>query len=339
MRSFFVILASLAVVTSCGSDGAADISAPQVDTQEPHISRSSIEPEIDFIEEEIVLDALGGMWTQAADKDGVSMVIMVPGSGPTDRDGNNQVMKSNSLRYLAHGLAKEGISSIRVDKRGMFASADAGDANHVSVEIYARDYRAWAEKGVSVSDRECVFLLGHSEGGLMVSAAALMAKNICGIILVAAPGRPLGDVLREQLKANPANIIILKDAEAAISTLEAGERVDVSNYHSALKGLFNPAVQDYLISVFAVDPADILTRIDVPILIIQGENDIQVSVAQAERLGQAIGQPPVVIEGMNHVLKAAPASRLANLATYNSPDTPIDPMVVSAIANFIHTHR
>ncbi len=290
-----------------------------------------------FNETEISSGDLSGAYINA--DQGAPIVVIVPGSGPTDRDGNNGGMVSNALKFLAEDLASKGISSIRVDKRGLFSSARAGSPNAVRVDIYGEDYRAWAKTAIETSGQPCAFLLGHSEGGLMVSAAALGQENICGVITMAAPGFRLSDVLRAQLKANPANRPLLKQAEKAIVALEAGERVDVSKMHSALQGLFYPEVQDFLISIFAADPAQILAAIDAPKLVIQGEHDLQVSKEDAQRLAEMSGGELVLVPKMNHVLKTAPKRRSANFKAYNSPDTPIDARVTDAVATFIHGHK
>ena len=293
--------------------------------------------EAQLIDVEVSAGNLSGAFINAGQ--GTPIVIIVPGSGPTDRDGNNQGMRSNALKFLAEGLAGNGISSIRVDKRGMFSSAAAGNPNAVRVDIYGEDYRKWVKTALEISGQNCAYLLGHSEGGLMVSAAALEQNNVCGVITVAAPGFRASNVLRAQLKANPANKPILKQAENAIAALEAGQRVDVSKMHSALQGLFNPEIQDFWISVFAVDPAQILAAVDAPKLIIQGEHDLQVSKEDAQRLSEASGGDLILVPKMNHVLKTAPKRRSANFKAYNSPDTPIDDRVTDAAAAFIHKHK
>jgi pimeloyl-ACP methyl ester carboxylesterase len=286
-----------------------------------------------YQETEVSVDKLFGAYINAGQD--TPIIVIVPGSGPTDRDSNNGSMKSNALKFLAQGLADNDISSIRVDKRGLFASHEAGDPNAVTVDIYAEDYRRWASKAIELSGQKCAYLLGHSEGGLMVTAAALEQDNICGVITVAAPGRRLSDVLREQLTSNPANAFLMKDAEGAIAALEKGERVDVSDFNAALKPLFYPAVQDFLISVFAVDPAEMLARLTVPSLVIQGEHDIQVSVEDGQRLADKSGAKLVLIPKMNHVLKPAPKNKIANALSYNSPNKPIDAAVTEAITGFI----
>jgi uncharacterized protein len=82
------------------------------------------------------------------------------------------------------------------------------------------------------------------------------------------PGRPLGDVLRQQLRANPANAPLLDQATAAIETLEAGTRVDVSTMNPALMPLFAPQVQGFLVNAFSYDPAKLVAAVAKPVLII-----------------------------------------------------------------------
>ncbi len=135
------------------------------------------------------------------------MILMIPGSGPTDRDGNSPLgVRAAPYRLLAEGLAGRGIGSVRIDKRGLFGSQDAViDANAVTIDDYVDDTSAWVDAVRVRTGAECVWLLGHSEGGLVALAAATKADHICGVILVAAAGRPLADVIREQLNASPAN--------------------------------------------------------------------------------------------------------------------------------------
>ncbi|HEX5008186.1 MAG TPA: alpha/beta fold hydrolase [Hyphomonadaceae bacterium] len=264
------------------------------------------------------------------------VVLIVPGSGPTDRDGNNPMgVRANVYKLLAEGLAQEGIASVRVDKRGMFGSASAGNPNDVSVEAYAADYRAWIDAIRAETGRKCVWLLGHSEGALMVSAAAEGRKDVCGLILVSGMGRKMGDIIRAQLQANPANAPLLGEAFAALDDLEAGRRTDTSHMHPALLPLFAPQVQDFLITVLATDPVDAVRRAGVKTLIVQGTTDLQVTEEDARLLNKAPRTRMEIIRGMNHILKEAPMERAANLATYTNPDLPLHPKLVREIEDFI----
>ena len=266
------------------------------------------------------------------------IAIIIPGSGPTDRDGNNPLgVTAASYRLLAQALAAKGVSTIRIDKRGMFGSrAAAADADNVRMSDYAADMRAWMQEARKRASTPCAWLIGHSEGSLIALITAQQPEGICGLVLVAGAGRKMGDILREQLKANPANAPILPQALAAITELEAARRVDVSAMHPALMALFRPSVQGFLIDQMSYDPAQLLARYAGPVLVLQGTTDLQVTMQDAQRLaGVRPGVSVVALDGVNHVLKLAPAERAANLATYGNSALPIAPSVVEAITGFL----
>ncbi|MFA9201238.1 MAG: alpha/beta hydrolase [Cypionkella sp.] len=270
-------------------------------------------------------------------------VVIVPGSGPTDRDGNNPLgVTAAPYRLLAEALRERGFGSLRFDKRGMFASKAAGaDANAVTIDDYAADVAGWVAAARQATGSECVWLLGHSEGGLVALAAAPHTPGLCGIILVAAPGRPMGRLLREQLRANPANAPILDQALTALEALEAGRRVDTGPLPPPLKALFAEPVQDYLIDLLRRDPAALAADTRLPLLIVSGGRDIQVGPAEAAALHAA--QPAArlaVVPEMNHVLKdVGSADRAANLAAYGDPARPVSPALIDAIAAFVRDAR
>ena len=267
------------------------------------------------------------------------VVVIIPGSGPTDRDGNNPLEVSAApYRLLAQGLAARGITTVRIDKRGMFGSRAAiANANAVTIADYATDARAWARSARAATGAKCVWLLGHSEGGLVALAAGQDRKDLCGIISVSAAGRKLGTIIREQLQANPANAPIIAPAFAALARLEARQRFNNADIPPALQPLFGEAIQPYMIDLLAQDPTRLASSLKVPLLIVQGDRDLQVTVADANVLAAA--QPKarlVVLPGVNHVLKnVATTDRAANVATYGNPSLPISPAVVDAIATFV----
>lgn len=272
-------------------------------------------------------------------RDGGPVVLIIPGSGPTDRDGNSPAgIRAAPYRLLAEALATEGIGSLRFDKRGLFGSAGAvADANAVTVADYAGDIRAWVQVARDRTGATCIWLIGHSEGGLMALVAAQDAPGICGVVALATPGRRIGALLRDQLHSQLPAGPLLTDADSVIDRLEAGERVDVAAMHIGLQRLFAPAVQPYLIDLMAQDPLALAGSLPVPLLIVQGDADLQVRVADAWALGAVNPAARVaVLPGVNHVLKAAPAGNLAaNVATYTNPALPVDPSVTSAIAAFV----
>lgn len=274
---------------------------------------------------------------------GAPVVIIIPGSGPTDRDGNSPMgITAAQYRLLAEGLAAKGVSSIRIDKRGMFGSKAAiADANQVTVAAYADDAHAWARKARALTGAPCAWLVGHSEGALVALAAGQDQRDLCGVIAVSGMGRKFGAVLREQLRANPANAPLLAAAERALTSLESGKKVDPSTLPPPLAPLFNAAVQPYVIDLLAQDSAALAGRLKLPLLIVHGDADIQTSVADARALAAAQPQAKlVIVPGVNHVLKAvAKNDRAANLATYADPSLPVAPEVVTAITDFVKPKR
>ncbi|TRD12168.1 alpha/beta fold hydrolase [Erythrobacter insulae] len=271
-------------------------------------------------------------------------VLIIPGSGPTDRDGNNPLgVRAASYRLLAERLAERGITTLRIDKRGMFASAGATEnANDVTIETYVADTHAWSAVLRSETGNDCVWLLGHSEGALIALASvADRSDGICGVILAASPGRPLGAILREQFKANPANASILDDAEKAISQLEAGEDIAANELPPVLLPIFGPQIQRFMKSMLAQDPAAMIADYTGPVLILHPQEDIQVALSDAQALQSAqVDAELVILEQVNHVLKQVPpGDRAVNLRSYSDASLPIAPAVTEAITEFVTRAR
>lgn len=256
--------------------------------------------------------------------------MIIPGSGPINRDGNLPQMSTQTYMYrlLAQGLAHAGIASLRIDKRGMFGSAAAiVDANDVTIDVYAQDARDWVR--FMAQDFKCIWIAGHSEGGLVALAAALDApENLCGLILMATPGRPLGQLMQEQLAKAPGSenwIDEVGAVGAVIAALETVGTTDTSALPLTLQALFQPGLQNYLRNLFSYDLADLARRWRGPALIIQGDADLL-----AEALPQA---ESVALPGGTHILKAQLPDR--PFATYRDPSLPLHPDLIRAISGFI----
>ncbi|WP_392396095.1 alpha/beta hydrolase [Paraburkholderia caledonica] len=284
---------------------------------------------------------LQGTLLSPGNRDG-QVVLIVPGSGPTDRDGNGpNGLRASTYRLLADGLLSRGVASVRIDKRGMYGSASAlPDADDVTLDDYAADVDLWAATIQKRTGVPCVWVLGHSEGGLVALVAAQHTADICGLILVSTAGRPLGKILREQLRSNAANAPILDNAMSVLDTLEAGQTVDASKIDPSLMPLFRPRVQRFLMSELSVDPSTLLAGYRKPVLIVQGLQDLQVGAGDAQLLEHANPRAQLVlVASANHVLKPVyTTDRSANLAAYSNQDLPLADDVVESISSFIFNH-
>jgi uncharacterized protein len=266
---------------------------------------------------------------------GKTAALIIAGSGPTDRDGNSALnLRTNVYKLLAEGLAANGISTLRYDKRGVGASQAAMTAEQdLRFQTYVDDARAWAHELKLRNGVKRVWLIGHSEGALIAEKVAEDNPKTCGLILISGTGRKAADILREQLGGSLPEPL-RQQAFDGLLELESGRQI--ASPPPQLLGLFRPSVQPYMISWLSLDPAAILAALRQPVFIMQGDTDIQVSVDDARRLAAARPDAQLaILNGVNHILKLAPPERVANMATYNDPDLPLAPGVVDIVANWI----
>lgn len=262
------------------------------------------------------------------------VVLIIAGSGPTDRDGNNPSMTCDAYKKIAYELAKNNIASLRYDKRGIAESvASVERESDLVFDNYVQDAAAWITLLKADKRFKNVVVIGHSEGSLIGMCAAYQAKAD-KYISVAGIGRPASDLLKEQLEAQGAEVKRL--AFPLIDSLVQGLSVNVVD--PSMQSIFRPSVQPYLISWFKYNPLASIKQIKVPVLLIQGTNDIQVPVEDAKRL--LVAKPSaklMLIDGMNHVLRLSDREREKNLATYNNPELPLAVGLMDAIIAFILT--
>jgi pimeloyl-ACP methyl ester carboxylesterase len=267
------------------------------------------------------------------------VVLIVAGSGPTDRDGNSAMLPghNDSLKLLAEALAQAGYASVRYDKRGIAASrAAAPDESAMRFDIYVDDAAAWIAKLKADPRFGPVAVIGHSEGALIGMLAAERAGASAYVSLAGAADTP-GAVLRTQL-AGKLPPPLAADNERILASLEAGK--PVAEVPPALMTLYRPSVQPYMISWMKYVPTKQIAALRMPVLIVQGTTDIQVGVAQAQALKAARPDAQLlVIEGMNHVLKAVPADVPNPIASYADPALPLHPKLAPALIAFLGKAR
>ncbi|HLJ34735.1 MAG TPA: alpha/beta hydrolase [Ktedonobacteraceae bacterium] len=293
-------------------------------------------------------------------------VVMVAGSGPTDRDWNSPLLpgSNGSARLIAEALARAGIASLRYDKRasGPHARENVplliGKLSMQShVDELAGAVRILASQEYTHAGR--IFALANSEGTLHALNYQLHSPAIAfaGLVLIGPPGRAVGVVARSQLAAQAAHVpngdALLALYDAAIARFLAREPVapDPSlpeGIQMLLQSLETPANLPFARELWMADAALLLRQIDVPVLVIIGKKDLQVDwQVDGEKLQlAAAGYEEVTFlfpENANHVLKQELRPREdvvpAEIAeSYNGPDTRLDPLALIAILEWLAAH-
>ncbi|HEX4203605.1 MAG TPA: alpha/beta fold hydrolase [Ktedonobacteraceae bacterium] len=293
-------------------------------------------------------------------------VVMVAGSGPTDRDWNSPLLpgSNGSARLIAEALARVGIASLRYDKRAsgphahqnmqflvgkmsMQSHVDelAGAVRTMASQAYVRDGR--------------IFALANSEGTLHALNYQLHSPDIpfAGLVLIGPPGRAVGTVARSQLAAQASGIpngdALLALYDAAIVRFLAGEPTAPDpalpeGVQMLLQSLETPANLPFARELWMADAAPLLKQVDTPVLVIIGKKDIQVDwQADGDPLKlAAVGHEKVTFlfpENANHVLKQELRPREdvvpAEMAeSYNGPDTRLDPQALASIQEWLAAH-
>lgn len=250
------------------------------------------------------------------------LAILIQGSGPTDRDGNQPSMRNDALKKLAEELASNGIASFRYDKRG------ANDSE-IRFDDFVADARSVLDSFSQSPDFTNLILIGHSQGSLVAILAAENAAD--AIVSIAGAGQSADSLLINQIgKQLPT----LKEnlRESLQEVLETGSS---TKFHPLIAHIFPPSLHAFLQSYMKYDPTKELADLEIPVLIINGTNDLQVSADEAQLLFQACRNGELLLlENMNHVLREI-TDQQGNLQSYNEPERPLHPDLVPGILNFI----
>ena len=271
-----------------------------------------------------------------AGKPTFSVLIIIAGSGPTDRYGNSPLgVKANSYKMIADALGNENIGVLLYDKRGIAKSMAAAKSEaSLSFEDYVADAVRWI--GLLKKDKriKSIFIAGHSEGSLIGMLAA-QQTTVQGYISLAGPAKGIAEIIIGQFaqqlpKAAPV-------VDSLFNRLKNNQPLDTVPQY--LQSIFRPSVQPYIKSWMKYIPCNEIKKLTIPTLVIQGGTDIQVSPAEAESLKQCKPDAAILlVDSMNHVLKNAPLSRMENLATYNNSTLPLAAGLTTAIVNFIRKY-
>ncbi|MBR7801560.1 alpha/beta hydrolase [Undibacterium fentianense] len=312
---------------------------------------SVISARAEFIQSSIVIgegaNTLYGSLLIPAHKTKPAVVLILSGSGPTDRDGNSPALpgKNNGLKMLAEELVIAGFASVRFDKRGIGESFAAGMREEdLRFQTYVNDVKKWIQTLNRDARFSGVIVFGHSEGatlGLLAVQQLMQEKQseqegsnaVKSYVSIAGPAQSAAKILRMQL-ADKLPPDLAKINETILSRLEKSETV--ADIPAPLLALYRPSVQNYLISWFPIVPTDIIKKLTIPTAVFQGDTDIQVGVAQAIQLAQA--QPKAelhIIKGMNHIMKTVPADTTLQVASYSDPNMVLDAIFLKKLIQFL----
>jgi uncharacterized protein len=262
------------------------------------------------------------------------LVIIIPGSGPTNKDGNSEYLLCNNLYMLSNELIKENIATFRFDKRGIGNSKVKNlKEEEITIDSLKSDVIKWINFfRVQKPQYRDIYLIGHSEGGLIACIVA-NEVNVTGVISIAGANKSADIILRNQLSIN--NFELKSECYNIIDSLKAGKIVN--NVPHSLYSIFRPSVQPYLMSWFKYHPIECYDKVDnSKKLIIHGDKDLQIPIDASfvSSMGKNHSRLKI-IENMNHLMKEI-KSEQENIDSYKNPKYPISQDLIKIISGFIN---
>ena len=211
----------------------------------------------------------------------VPCVVLVHGSGPHDRD--ETIGPNRPFRDLAWGLAGRGIATLRYDKRTyVYKGNSIPEGRQLDLDVETADDAVAAVvlvRSLPGVDADSVYLLGHSQGGMLAPRIAARASRLAGVILLAAPARPLEDLLLEQVTYLNSLVPSEKGRQQVADLqrrVENVKRLGTSAFCDTIPFPFD-APRSYWADIVACRPVEDAARLTLPLLVLQAERDYQVT--------------------------------------------------------------
>lgn len=262
------------------------------------------------------------------EKETKKVFLIIPGSGPTDRNCNSPMLKTNAFLQMADSLAAKGFASLRYDKRGIGSShwTDMREED-ITFDLGIMDAvncMNWLKK----EGFETVIIAGHSEGSLVGMIAA--NEGASGFISMCGISVPAHELLKTQL-GKQLNGTMYDQVAGQLDSLAAG--LEVNNNNPMLQSIFRKSVQPYLISWMSFDPCEEINRLEIPVLVLGGDEDMQIEIEEIEKLAQCAYTKGIVIRDMTHTLKRI-AKPTEQMNTYTDPAYPLHPELLRQLVVF-----
>ncbi|EDM43302.1 alpha/beta hydrolase fold protein [unidentified eubacterium SCB49] len=269
-----------------------------------------------------------------SEKETPPLAIIIGGSGPTDRDGNQMMMKNNALKLLAQSLSNDGIATFRYDKRIVKMMQDRTNFSEKDFKFddFIEDATAVIDYFSKSNDFSNIYVIGHSQGSLVGMAAISTRDDVAGFISIAGPGQSIDKVIIDQLGNQAPGL--KENAIQAFNDIRLTGKSE--NYSPGLASIFRADIQPFIASWMQFDPQELISGLEIPVFIINGTQDIQVDEAEAKMLQNANKDAQMLlIENMNHIFRIITEPGMDNQKSYNEPSRPIAPQLPTSISSFI----
>lgn len=295
------------------------------------ISSTGISQEKTYNEEELSITKwIDGTLLSPKTIEKPSLAILIAGSGPTNRNGNQNFLKNNSLKKLAEELSNNNIATFRYDKRIVKQIRQGKVDKDIMFDDFVSDAAAVIDYFKEKELFSKIYVIGHSQGSLVGMLAAKDRAD--GFISIAGAGNNIGDVLIEQVTMMAPKLG--EETKRIVAELKDGNTT--TDYPEALASLFSTDLQPFMINWMKYNPTDVIKELKMPILIINGNKDLQVSENEAKLLKEANENATLfIIENMNHVLFEIKGDDLENSKSYNESFRPISKKLITNIIEFI----
>ena len=259
-----------------------------------------------------------------------NLAIIIGDSGPTDRNGNQNFLKNNSLKKLSEGLSKNGIASFRYDKRIVKQIRNNYVDKNITFDDFVTDAISVIYYFKASNNYNKIYVIGHGQGSLVGILAS--EDGVDGFISIGGAGNSIDDVIIEQIEKTAP--MFTEDAKGVFTVLKNGKTT--SHYPEALGSIFKEDIQLFMSNWMQYNPQDEIKKLSIPILIINGTKDLQVSVEEAKLLeSAAIHASLKIIDKLNHIMYTIEGDDLENSKSYNESFRQISPELIETILGFI----
>jgi len=285
-------------------------------------------------------DFIDGTLLEPNETSSNTLIIIIAGSGPTNRDGNSTIGKNNSLKQLAESFADQGFASFRYDKRIFKLMRNQQlDQSKLRFDDFVKDAADVVNYFKLFNQEEFGYdkfiIAGHSQGALVAKLASLRTA-VDGLILLCGSSTPLKKLLVDQLSQQAP--FLVNDLKIALDSIKTVGYV--KEYNPLLKSLVYEDVQPFLQSWMKYDPLEVAKKISVPTLAVGGKMDIQIPADNATELAERMKNGiSVEIDSMNHVLKTVEDVGIENQKSYTNPNYLFSESLKSELSKFLDNFK